>query len=195
HADHRQIPVWLGRMGFTHAVEDAGNLLKPMRRQTVLHDGAECLLVGVDTGREPERSASKPAYLVTRTGLKSHPAQCTDDSREMSKVGMWMGVCPARYRVGAEGQGDYSHSLVYIWCRNGRYRHHLGCVSLHNSFDPSLHIRCVKREEHAGVTGRLHDSRLTVMTELGESGAGDRPVAGQVRSGDVRFRAFPLADP
>ena len=50
-----------------------------------------------------------------------------------------------------------------------------------NHLDPTRPITTIKTawanpKKRAGVTGRLHDSRHTLITELAESGAGDQPI-------------------
>lgn len=50
-----------------------------------------------------------------------------------------------------------------------------------NQLDPTRPITTIKTawanaKERAGVTGRLHDSRHTLITELAESGAGDQTI-------------------
>jgi integrase len=50
-----------------------------------------------------------------------------------------------------------------------------------NHLDPTRPITTIKTawanaRERAGVTGRLHDSRHTLITELAESGAGDQTI-------------------
>lgn len=50
-----------------------------------------------------------------------------------------------------------------------------------NQLDPTRPITTIKTawgnaRERAGVSGRLHDSRHTLITELAESGAGDQTI-------------------
>src|SRR5690349_11017372 len=50
-----------------------------------------------------------------------------------------------------------------------------------NHLDPTRPITTIKTawanaKKRAGVTGRLHDSRHTLITELAESGAGDQTI-------------------
>src|SRR5215831_14576218 len=96
-----QIPVWRRGMITSHALEDTGHFLQPIRGQTLPHDRVKRLLVRVNAGWEPERSAAKPAHLVTGTMLKRPSAKCPHESREIGEVCVRIGVRPARCRIRA----------------------------------------------------------------------------------------------
>jgi len=105
-ADQRQIPVRLIGMAGAHLLERLGHHTLPLLRHMALDQGIERLVIGMDSGRQPQCRPEKSLDIPGAAMIERGSAKRLHDRRHLGKVGRRVREGKARHRVAAERQGN-----------------------------------------------------------------------------------------